>query len=113
MTDGTSNVIMVGERYTPTNPAQLTATVMGDATWAGVTSIASEYNVLGEATWKVNLNFTASFPRPQTTGFGSMHTGGAQFLMGDGAVRFLSENLDMTTYRHLARVGDGNLLGDF
>ena len=113
MTDGTSNVIMVGERYTPTNPAQLTTTVMGDATWAGVSSATAEYNVLGEATWKVNLNFTSSLPRPQTTGFGSMHTGGGQFLMGDGAVRFLSENLDITTYRHLARVSDGNLLGDF
>ena len=113
MTDGTSNSVMVGERYTPTNAAQLTATVMGDAVWAGVSSTTAEYNVLGEATWKVNLNFTSTYPRPITTGFGSMHTGGAQFLMGDGAVRFLSENLDITTYRHLARVSDGNLLGDF
>ena len=113
MTDGTSNVVMIGERYTPANPTPLTAMVMGDATWAGVATAGSEYNVLGEATWKINQNFTSAYARPQTTGFGSMHTGGAQFLMGDGAVRFLSENLDMTTYRHLARVGDGNLLGDF
>ena len=113
MTDGTSNAIMVGERYTPANPTPLSATVLGDTIWAGVASAATEYNTLGEATWKVNQNFTAAYPRPPTSGFGSMHTGGAQFLMGDGAVRFLSENLDMTTYRHLSRVGDGNLLGDF
>ncbi|MBC8114596.1 MAG: DUF1559 domain-containing protein [Candidatus Saccharimonas sp.] len=113
MTDGTSNVIMVGERYSPTNATPLSTTVVGDATWAGVANPNSEWNVLGEATWKVNQNFTAAYPRPVTSGFGSMHTGGAQFLMGDGAVRFLSENLDMTTYRHLSRVGDGNLLGNF
>ena len=27
-------------------------------------------------------------------GFGSLHTGGSQFLMADGAVRFISENID-------------------
>ena len=113
MTDGTSNCIMVGERYTPANPTPLSAPVMGDAMWAGVATPTSEWNTLGETSWKVNQNFTAAYARPPTSGFGSMHTGGAQFLMGDGAVRFLSESLDMTTYRHLSRVGDGNLLGDF
>jgi prepilin-type N-terminal cleavage/methylation domain-containing protein/prepilin-type processing-associated H-X9-DG protein len=33
---------------------------------------------------------------------GSWHPGGAQFLMGDGSVQFLSENMDMTTYRALS-----------
>ena len=90
MTDGTSNIVMVGERYTPTNPTPLAAKVMGDAVWAGVGDSGSEYTALGETTWRVNQNFTAGYPRPQTTGFGSMHTGGAQFLMGDGAVKFFS-----------------------
>lgn len=30
--------------------------------------------------------------------FGSNHTGGAHFLMGDGAVKFVSENVDMVLY---------------
>ncbi len=46
-------------------------------------------------------------------GFGSDHTGGAQFLLGDGSVRFISENVDMTTYARLGTVADGNVLGDF
>ena len=113
MTDGTSNVLMVGERYTPINVNPLTAQVVGDANWAGVPANGQEWAVLGEATFKINANFTAQNPRPTTTGFGSMHTGGAQFLMGDGAVRFLSENLDINTYRLISRVNDSQLTGDF
>lgn len=30
---------------------------------------------------------------------GSYHKGGAQFVFGDGSVRFLSENIDMNTYQ--------------
>lgn len=113
MSDGTSNVLMVGERYTPINANPLTAMVIGDASWVGVPSPASEWMVLGEATFKINANFTAANPRPTTSGFGSMHTGGAQFLMGDGSVRFLSENLDINTYRLISRVNDSQLVGDF
>lgn len=46
-------------------------------------------------------------------GFSSDHTGGAQFLLGDGSVRFISENVDMTTYQRLGLVADGQVLGDF
>ena len=40
-------------------------------------------------------------------GFRSRHTGGAQFLRGDGAVRFISENIDHTTYNRLGAKNDG------
>jgi len=44
---------------------------------------------------------------------GSTHTGGLHVLMGDGAVRFISENLDTTTRKNLAYISDGNVLGEF
>jgi prepilin-type processing-associated H-X9-DG protein len=44
---------------------------------------------------------------------GSVHTGGCHVLMLDGAVRFVSENLDRVTQTNLARIGDGNAIGDF
>jgi len=48
-----------------------------------------------------------------TSNYRSEHTGGAQFLLGDGSVRFLSENIDATTYNNLGAMADGNVLGEF
>tara|TARA_R110002095_G_scaffold215334_1_gene209159 strand:+ start:508 stop:1512 length:1005 start_codon:yes stop_codon:yes gene_type:complete len=44
---------------------------------------------------------------------GSMHVGGLHILMGDGAVRFLSDNIDFTTRRDLSSIGDGRVIGEF
>ncbi len=43
----------------------------------------------------------------------SQHQGGVHILMGDGAVRFVSENIDRDTYRNLGGIADGNVLGEF
>ena len=43
----------------------------------------------------------------------SPHTGGAHVLLGDGSVRFLSENIDIQVGRKLADRADGERLGDF
>jgi len=44
---------------------------------------------------------------------GSLHTGGMQVLLGDGGVRFISENIDATTRRRLGYIADGNPVGEF
>ncbi|UUO05181.1 DUF1559 domain-containing protein [Blastopirellula sp. J2-11] len=44
---------------------------------------------------------------------GSWHAGGANFVMGDGSVRFLSENMDMATYQGLSTRSGGEVLGAF
>ncbi len=43
----------------------------------------------------------------------SFHVGGVQALMGDGSVRFISENLNWLTLRNLVARDDGNVVGDF
>ena len=43
-------------------------------------------------------------------GFGSWHPGGANFGLGDGSVRFLSETLDPGIFQQLGHRADGKLL---
>ncbi|WP_010582511.1 DUF1559 domain-containing protein [Schlesneria paludicola] len=115
MTDGSSNVIIVGERYSPSPTAALgLLDLIGDASWVGAedSTFHGQPMVLGEATNPINYNFTGSSLRPQTTGFGSLHTGGCHFLMGDGSVRFLNQNMNVNTFRQLSRVSDGAVVGE-
>ena len=46
-------------------------------------------------------------------GFRSRHEGGAHFLLVDGAVRFLSENIDMNLFSGLGTAHGGEVTGDF
>lgn len=43
----------------------------------------------------------------------SMHTGGVHLLLGDGSVRFVSENLDFTVHRNLNSISGGELTAEF
>lgn len=45
-------------------------------------------------------------------GFGSYHTGGAQFVFADGSMRFISSSIDRETYRKLGNRADGELFGE-
>lgn len=43
----------------------------------------------------------------------SYHKGGVQSTLGDGTVRFISENIDGTIWTNLLAIQDGNVLGEF
>ena len=45
--------------------------------------------------------------------FASRHTGGAQVAMADGSVRFISENINITTFQGIASRNDGSMVSDF
>jgi prepilin-type N-terminal cleavage/methylation domain-containing protein/prepilin-type processing-associated H-X9-DG protein len=140
MTDGSSNALLVGERYSPVALGQSSpGQPVGHAAWAGAGNRLTADGlslVLGDTaglqlspnatatkigtgstssilSYQINGNNKSSSSRGQTTGFGSMHTGGAHFLMGDGSVRFLTENLDAVIYRNLGTINDGYPVGDF
>ncbi|MFM9965202.1 MAG: DUF1559 domain-containing protein [Planctomycetaceae bacterium] len=108
--DGTSNTIAVGE-VTESLNVTVSSTGTGNfPTWASANNNAScngfssgtaglrlagslPARAAGLGTYPINLRTTAD----SNACFGSQHTGGAHFLMVDGTVRFLNQNLDIDT----------------
>lgn len=111
MIDGTANIFMVGERYTPTHS---NAGSVGHGILIGVpdcTTAAGLAMAFGDTSIKLNAG---ARQRAETTGFGSTHTGGAHFLMADGSVRFVSNQIEITRFRYISTINDSEgWTGDF
>ncbi|QDT52688.1 Type II secretion system protein G precursor [Caulifigura coniformis] len=117
VTDGTTNTILMGE-VRPDCHSHATygwwfSNAMGSAHASTVTPI-NEFNTCRSAPKKVsNPACTALAEYNYSWGFKSMHVGGVQFLLGDGTVRFVSQNVDHTSYQRLGGRADGQVLGEF
>jgi prepilin-type processing-associated H-X9-DG protein len=46
----------------------------------------------------------------ESIGFRSFHTGGCNFLLGDGSTRFVKESIEGATFRAFASRGGGETL---
>jgi prepilin-type N-terminal cleavage/methylation domain-containing protein len=96
--DGTSNTLLVGERAWKYGQVTVgAATVLGFS--ASIDDQSSSANVKSAAMAAIGLgyngiNWSANNLVHQTRGFSSGHTGGAQFVLCDGSVRLISENID-------------------
>ena len=62
--------------------------------------------------WGTNAAWDAS-GKSYAWVFNSTHTGGAQFVFGDGAVKFLSDTIDYRLFCLLNYIQDGRPVGDF
>lgn len=102
ISDGTSNTFMVGERDG--------GPVRNPGLWIGNENIYFMDPTMGlcQNNAARRLNGTSVWD-----GFGSMHTGGANFLMADGSVHFISENIDGNLYMWLASRAGGEVAGEF
>jgi len=105
--DGTSNTILVGERTTKNIPGK--ANFVGGI-WIGIRNSADDF--LSHTTWGINGIAGAGFGS-SNRGFSSVHVGGAQFLFGDGRVKFLSENIDRKTFQALGTFAGGEVPGQY
>lgn len=91
ITDGSSNTLLVGERdYFCHQGAWV-----GNRNPHGGGAQGADYT-MGRVTRPINEPSNAN--HKCTEGFSSPHTGGAQFLLGDGRVVFLSENINYAAH---------------
>ena len=117
--DGLSNTAMIGERiYELKGPVKYTP--HGGNVWGGH---GNDENTPGRSFGHVVAAGGQVFNCATTgcaQGFSSLHDGGVQFVLGDGSVRFVSENIDLntdaavnSTQERLMHRNDGQVLGEF
>lgn len=132
MTDGTSNIMMVSEQSDfgrDTNGTQVLITnnhgwMMGTSSNSlthndrhfNLTSIRYPPNAVRQN--GVGIGGVGGLPGVcnndgVNNGIFSPHAGGVHALLGDGTVRFLSDNIDLTTLKRVATRNDGATVGDF
>lgn len=118
-TDGTSNTIMVGEDSGEIAGGDYRKNLSGG--WTGMRAPlvggGSGYGGGGCVTIRYSPNPKT---KPAFTGAGynngpmtSYHVGGVHVLLADGAVRFISDNLNLNTLLALGAMNDGLVIGEF
>jgi prepilin-type N-terminal cleavage/methylation domain-containing protein/prepilin-type processing-associated H-X9-DG protein len=124
-TDGLSNTIFVGEEHYNLKASytvaelDLPGVARRKAVWGfGSDSIDCQFG-MNEAFGSTGVKINTKNPGASVTSgpalelyiasFGSMHPGGANFLMGDGSVRFIKDTINMTTYAALGTRAGGEV----
>ncbi|MBY0457983.1 MAG: DUF1559 domain-containing protein [Gemmataceae bacterium] len=109
VTDGLSNTFLVGEYASRT---QTTERPYATVNWAyyglGSAGNRSFFRGLPDRAQCITLAGAANANRCNRA-FASLHTGGMQFVMGDGRVVFVSDNIALDIYQGLATVSGGEL----
>jgi len=103
--DGTSNTLFVGEKILGTDPklgwiSGTRSTLRSMSYFNGRSMLPGGAGQLPGASGNLRPDSVGSI------GFGSHHSGGAHFLLGDGAVRFISQNVDATLFQSLGHRAD-------
>ncbi len=99
VTDGLSRTFAFGESSWYLRPVHFPI-------WAG--AAGHDESTLAKTERSAPLN-----TRDDDDAFLSPHAGGAHFTLGDGAVRFISENIDLQVYISLGQIADGRAVDEF
>jgi prepilin-type N-terminal cleavage/methylation domain-containing protein len=103
--DGTSNTIIVAE-------VAQSPTAGWPWGWDGALTDA-RLGPNGPGTWPGDGTWTNPRETVNAQTAASYHVGGIHSAMADGAVRFISENIDLSLYRSLATRRGGEVVGEF
>jgi hypothetical protein len=101
--DGLSNTLMVAElSKTPigSQPNVYRSWIRGNNGGSGVSKCVT--NPINATTYNGSNNFNE-------ISFGSNHTGGCNFLNGDGSTRFLRDSIDLMIYRASSSMSSGEV----
>lgn len=111
ITDGTSNTILVFEdmHWAGGNPFNYTYTF--DSAW--MSPLAAIGNLRNPTNDRQYHGAQGGQGEPRCHGWSSQHVGGAHALMGDGTVRFVSENLAHAIRYGLATRAGAEVIGEF
>jgi prepilin-type N-terminal cleavage/methylation domain-containing protein len=117
VTDGTSCTVMIAEMsYGPNGKFSTTTQskrVYNGAIWVGApndtttSNVSTQLSLCGQAAG-ANVKFRKINCTESSNCISSAHPGGAQFSVGDGSVRFISENADTLMIDRVADRADGS-----
>ncbi|QDT54739.1 Type II secretion system protein G precursor [Caulifigura coniformis] len=114
--DGLSNTVMMTEATLTTQNGRSPAWLFAGNLMVGIDPVGT-YNATfpptGLNVWKYSTRAPVPGSRATWYSAASRHTGGLHFVMGDGAVRFVSENIDLGTLTNLCKASDGNVIGEY
>ncbi len=113
--DGTSNTVLAGEVIPYCEGHANGGWLHFNAPWVSTTApINWPINCVGKPPVQViSPNCHGTGVHSMAMGFRSNHEGGAHVVLGDGSVRFLSENIDYLNLQRLGDRRDGQPLGEF
>ncbi len=124
-TDGTSNTVIVSEQSGKIGNSDSRSAWYGG--WQGVLKSGTPASWAASDVWGAGVTTIRDGHgiNPKTayasggdtlegnTHLTSFHVGGIHVLLTDGAVRFVSENIDFVTLKQIATRDDGQVIGEF
>jgi prepilin-type N-terminal cleavage/methylation domain-containing protein/prepilin-type processing-associated H-X9-DG protein len=115
--DGLSNTIVVGEYTTTTGESHRAFWAYSYWEWTSSAVVPTKPWILlssyDECSTEEKKHGGASDVSPCKRGWSSLHSGGINFVFGDGAVRVIGRQVDMYTLAALATIAGGEIVADY
>ena len=115
ITDGASNTVGIGEAVYESGTSQVDHWYIGshELGRTGTSGSTDSSEFLGSLGVPLNLYYSGSSTDDIELSFKGRHVGGVQFLLMDGSVRLVSENIFSGTQKALGTRAGGEVVGEF
>jgi prepilin-type N-terminal cleavage/methylation domain-containing protein/prepilin-type processing-associated H-X9-DG protein len=110
ITDGPAHTLFVGEKRVDRDDLGWMSGTRATLRNTGTPINQTKVDENGEAPLDADNPAAQRERELKVGGFGSCHTGGANLLFGDGAVRFVNEHIDTPIYQQYGHRADGKLV---